>query len=106
MGGREEEEPRLRSDPEPTVELPIEDALDLHTFHPRDLRVVVEEYLFQCSKRGFREVRIIHGRGKGVQRAAVRSLLGRNPWVTGYRDAAPECGGWGATIVHLKSNVD
>lgn len=84
------------------VELPIEDVLDLHAFHPRDVKVVVEEYLVQCRAKGFAEVRIIHGRGSGVQRAVVRSIVGQNPHVLAFGDAESERGGWGATVVRLR----
>jgi DNA-nicking Smr family endonuclease len=83
------------------VHLPIEDVLDLHSFPPREVKAVVEEYLAECRARGFAEVRIIHGRGEGVQRAIVRSALGTSPHVQAYRDAEPERGGWGATVVFL-----
>ncbi len=83
------------------VELPIEESIDLHTFTPRDIPSVVEEYLFQCHQKGFREVRIIHGRGTGTQRAIVHSILRKNPHVSAFHDATPEAGGWGATIAHL-----
>jgi dsDNA-specific endonuclease/ATPase MutS2 len=82
--------------------LPIEDALDLHTFAPRDVASVVTEYLDAAAARGFPEVRLIHGRGIGVQRAIVRAALERHPRVAGFADAPPERGGWGATIVRLK----
>jgi len=84
------------------VELPIEDVLDLHAFHPRDVKAVVEEYLVQCRARGFAEVRIIHGRGTGVQRAIVRSIVERSPDVLAFGDAEGERGGWGATVVRLR----
>lgn len=83
------------------IEVPIEDALDLHPFLPRDVRSVVEEYLEQARAAGFGEVRLIHGRGIGVQREIVRSLLGRHPAVVEFRDAPAERGGWGATVVRL-----
>ena len=78
-------------------ELPIEDSLDLHTFQPREIETVVEEYLYQAVAKGFREVRIIHGRGIGVQREIVRSLLSKHPNVASYRDAPNR----GSTIVVL-----
>ena len=78
-------------------EVPIEDSIDLHTFRPRDLRMVVEEYLYQAVQRGFREVRIIHGRGIGVQREIVRSILEKHPSVISFRDL-PD---WGSTLVEL-----
>jgi DNA-nicking Smr family endonuclease len=84
------------------VRLPIEDSLDLHSFAPRDVRSVVDEYLKEAAARGFREVRLIHGRGTGTQRAVVQSLLQAHPLVSRYFDAPPERGGWGATVVVLK----
>jgi DNA-nicking Smr family endonuclease len=90
------------SDSEP-VRVPIEDALDLHAFAPRDVRSVVDDYLHAAAERGFTEVRLIHGRGRGVQRASVQSLLARHPLVLSFADASPERGGWGATIVRLRS---
>jgi DNA-nicking Smr family endonuclease len=88
-------------EPEP-VNLPIEDALDLHAFAPKDVRPVVGEYLKEAAARGFREVRLIHGRGIGVQRASVQALLAAHPLVERFFDAPPERGGWGATVVVLK----
>lgn len=95
--GRDDHEPEI---PE-IVRLPIEDHLDLHPFRPRDVRSVVEAYLEQAVEAGFREVRLIHGRGIGMQRKSVRSLLDRHPAVESYADAPPERGGWGATLVRL-----
>jgi len=88
-------------DSEP-LDLPIEDSLDLHAFAPKDVRPVVEEYLREAVARGFREVRLIHGRGIGVQRASVQSLLAGHPLVLRFLDAPPERGGWGATVVVLR----
>ena len=87
------------SDPVP---LPIEDSLDLHAFAPKDVRLVVEEYLKEAVARGFREVRLIHGRGIGMQRASVQALLAGHPLVLRFFDAPPERGGWGATVVVLR----
>ena len=84
------------------VHLPIEDSLDLHAFAPKDVRPVVEEYLREAVARGFREVRLIHGRGIGVQRASVQALLAGHPLVQRFFDAPPERGGWGATVVVLR----
>ena len=81
------------------VTLPIEDALDLHAFSPRDVTDVVASYLEAARESGFREVRIIHGRGIGAQREMVRALLARHPHVASFADAPPDRGGWGATIV-------
>jgi DNA-nicking Smr family endonuclease len=89
-------------EPDP-VRLPIEDSLDLHAFAPKDVRPVVEEYLKEAAARGFREVRLIHGRGIGAQRASVQALLARHPLAERFSDAPPERGGWGATIVILRS---
>jgi DNA-nicking Smr family endonuclease len=85
------------------VSVPIEDSLDLHAFAPRDVASLVEEYLAQALARGFREVRLIHGRGKGVQRAMLRALLAAHPLVARCFDAPPARGGWGATIVVLRA---
>ena len=88
-------------EPEP-VNLPIEDSMDLHSFAPKDVRPVVDEYLKEAAARGFREVRLIHGRGTGAQRASVQGLLAGHPLVERFFDAPPERGGWGATVVVLK----
>jgi len=84
------------------IRIPIEDALDLHAFAPRDVASVVAEYLDAAHARGFSEVRLIHGRGIGVQRKIVQSVLARHPLVAGFADAPPERGGAGATIVRLR----
>lgn len=86
---------------EPVV-LPIEDSLDLHSFRPQDVRSVVDEYLAQAHARGFTEVRLIHGRGIGVQRASVQAFLAAHPLVAGYVDAPADRGGRGATLVRLR----
>jgi dsDNA-specific endonuclease/ATPase MutS2 len=88
-------------EPSDPVVLPIEDHLDLHAFRPRDVREVVLSYIEQALEAGFQEVRLIHGRGVGVQREIVRSLLARHPAVVAFADAPSERGGWGATIVQL-----
>jgi DNA-nicking Smr family endonuclease len=88
--------------PDEPVRVPIEDALDLHPFAPADVRSVVDEYLHAARALGFREVRLIHGRGRGVQRASVQALLLRHPLVEAFADAPPERGGWGATVVRLR----
>jgi dsDNA-specific endonuclease/ATPase MutS2 len=80
------------------VELPIEDSIDLHTFQPREVAGLVEEYLHQARLKGFREVRIIHGRGIGVQRRMVHSILSRNQNVISYRDEMDR----GSTLVTLE----
>ena len=93
---------RMVDEPDPVI-LPIEDSLDLHAFSPSDVASVVDEYLQQAAAVGYGEVRLIHGRGIGVQRAAVQALLGRHPLVASFFDAPPERGGWGATIAILKT---
>ena len=85
------------------VELPVEDALDLHAFSPKDIPSVVESYLEAAAEAGYREVRVIHGRGIGVQKKRVESVLSRSPLVEAYRAAPPERGGWGATLVWLRT---
>jgi DNA-nicking Smr family endonuclease len=93
-------------EPEPPfdapVVLPVEDSIDLHPFQPKDIPSVVEEYLEQCKQAGFHEVRLIHGKGRGVQRHVVQALLERHPAVESFHDAPLEAGSWGATIVILK----
>lgn len=83
------------------IRIPIEDVLDLHSVSPRDVGPVVEEYLFEANRLGFRAVRIIHGRGIGVQREIVRKILERTPFIESFTDAPAEAGGWGATIATL-----
>jgi dsDNA-specific endonuclease/ATPase MutS2 len=107
--------PQPRNEPEPEPEpdeppldedevavLPIEDSIDLHGFQPRDIPSVVEEYLREAHARGFVEVRLIHGRGKGVQRRVVQSILAKHPLVASFRDAPASRGGWGATVALLR----
>jgi dsDNA-specific endonuclease/ATPase MutS2 len=90
--------------PEP-VRLEITDVFDLHTIPPREVRAVVEEYLREARGKGFRSVRIIHGKGVGVQREIVRSVLARTPFVERFTDAPPEAGGRGATVAHLRAGA-
>lgn len=91
--------------PEP-VTLEITDVIDLHTIPPRDVKRVVEEYLIEARARGFLTVRIIHGKGIGVQREIVRNVLAKTLFVDDWNDAPPDAGGLGATIVHLKASSD
>src|SRR5437879_253065 len=84
------------------VHIPITDVFDLHTVPPRDVKPVVEEYLVEARRLGLRALRIIHGRGIGVQREMVRSILARTAFVESFRDAPEEAGGWGATLVTLR----
>ena len=90
------------SDP---VVLPLEDVLDLHPFAPHEIRSIVEEYLTECCTAGFTVVRLIHGKGRGVQRENVRALLARLPFVQAFHDAPPEAGGWGATLVTFSPDL-
>jgi dsDNA-specific endonuclease/ATPase MutS2 len=84
------------------LRIPITDVFDLHSVPPRDVKAVVEEYLYEARRLGFRALRIVHGRGIGVQREMVRSVLARTPFVVDFRDAPAEAGGWGATVVTLR----
>ncbi|HYY93261.1 MAG TPA: Smr/MutS family protein [Pyrinomonadaceae bacterium] len=91
--------------PEP-LRLEITDVFDLHTIRPREVRAVVEEYLREARHKGFRVVRIVHGKGVGVQREVVRSVLARTPFVERFADAPADAGGWGATVAFLKMSED
>jgi dsDNA-specific endonuclease/ATPase MutS2 len=84
------------------VTIEITDVFDLHTIPPRDVKAVVEEYLYQAHERRFPAVRIIHGKGIGVQRAMVHAILERTSFVFDWTDAPTDAGGLGATIVRLK----
>lgn len=86
--------------PDP-VEIEITDSIDLHSFQPRDIRAVVEEYLIEAYKKGFRIVRIIHGKGVGVQREIVRQVLSETDFVRSFKNAPEFSGNWGATIAEL-----
>ena len=88
-------------DSEP-IRIPITDVFDLHTVPPRDVEAVVEEYLLEANRLGLKAIRIVHGRGIGVQREIVRAVLARTPFVAGFRDAPAEAGGWGATVISLR----
>lgn len=97
-------EPPLGADEDPfdePVVMEIRDVIDLHSIPPKQVKAVIVEYLIEARARGFRRVRIIHGKGAGVQREMVRKILDRTPFVTGYHDAPPEAGGLGATIATL-----
>jgi dsDNA-specific endonuclease/ATPase MutS2 len=92
-------------DGEEPVVIPITDVFDLHTVPPRDVKLIVEAYLEEAHARGFTAIRIIHGRGIGVQREMVRKILARTPFVVSFADAPMEAGGWGATIATLAPPV-
>lgn len=99
MNGEDDEE---GFDPAEPVELPIGDVLDLHSFRPPEVAGVVREYLDAAYEKGLRSLRIIHGKGLGVQRRTVRTILGRDPRVESFGDAPLEAGSWGATWVRLR----
>ena len=105
----EETEPPLEEGEDPFAEpviIEIRDVIDLHSIPPKQIKEVVEEYLRQAHARGFRYVRIIHGKGIGVQREMVRAVLARTEFVLDWTDAPPEAGGLGATIVRLSKSAD
>ena len=87
--------------PEP-VEIEITDSIDLHAFAPRDVKSVVTAYLEEAHKKGFRLVRIIHGKGIGVQRETVRKVLGETDYVKSFKNAPEFSSSWGATIVEFE----
>jgi DNA-nicking Smr family endonuclease len=88
-------------DDEP-IAIPITDTLDLHPFRPDEIRDVAREYLAEAHARGFTQVRLIHGRGIGVQRERIRSLLAELDFVIDFHDADGSGGGWGSTVVLLR----
>ena len=88
-------------DEEEPIRIPVTDIFDLHSVPPRDVKAVVEEYLHEAHGLGFRALRIIHGRGIGIQREIVRQVLARTECVADFHDAPAEAGGWGATIITL-----
>src|SRR5215471_15078027 len=84
------------------VEMEFTDVLDLHHIPPKYVKTLVEEFLIEAQKRGYRYIRIIHGKGISVQREIVRSILSKTAFVDHYSDAPPEAGGWGATVADLR----
>jgi dsDNA-specific endonuclease/ATPase MutS2 len=91
--------PELPYDENEPIRLPIRAELDLHTFSPRDIADVTSSYLEEAHRANFSQVRVIHGKGKGVQREIVHAMLRQHPLVQSFQLAPPEQGGWGATIV-------
>ncbi len=84
------------------IEYPIDGTLDLHTFHPRDIKDVVPEYIDECLNRGITQIRIVHGKGTGTLRRIVHSILEKHPRVVSYRHEGGSGGSWGATVVDLR----
>ncbi|MBD3179510.1 MAG: DNA mismatch repair protein MutS [Candidatus Latescibacteria bacterium] len=82
--------------------MPIDGVLDLHTFQPSEVKDLIPVYISECLKRDIYSLRIIHGKGKGILRRTVHSVLGRLPEVSSFRTAGEQGGGWGATLVELK----
>jgi dsDNA-specific endonuclease/ATPase MutS2 len=87
---------------DPPIDLPIDGTLDLHAFDPREVKLLIPDYLAACRARGILSVRIVHGKGTGALRQTVHSLLGRLPEVASFRTASEDAGGWGATLVELR----
>ena len=83
--------------------VPIEESIDLHHFRPKEILAVVDAYIDAALEAGFREVRLIHGRGKGVQRANIRKFHEHDPRVERFAESTPDRGGWGATLAWLRN---
>ncbi len=84
------------------IEIPIDGTLDLHTFHPREVKHLVTDYIEECLKKGIFNIRIIHGKGTGTLKKVVHSVLNGHPDVISYKIAGEDGGSWGATLVSLK----
>ncbi len=86
---------------EEPIDIEITDSIDLHSFSPKEIRAVTEAYLFEAYKKGFAVVRIIHGKGVGVQREIVRNVLSETDFVRSFKNAPEFSGSWGSTIAQL-----
>ena len=84
------------------IKIPITDTLDLHLFRPDEIPALLDDYFDECMEAGIFSIRLIHGKGKGILKKRVQHLLAKNKAVTSFKDAPPEAGGWGATLVELK----
>jgi DNA-nicking Smr family endonuclease len=84
------------------VEIPIDGVLDLHTFSPKDVASLLDDYITVCVEKRILDLRIIHGKGRGILRDRVRTILSRHPLVARFSEAPLEAGGWGATVVRLR----
>jgi len=96
----------MSTDPDDPVEFPIDGTLDLHQFSPEETREVVREYIRVCLEKGILKLRLVHGKGIGVQRRIVRGLLASHPDVASYHHESGSGGGWGATVVDLRPRGD
>lgn len=89
-------------DAPPPIKIPITDVLDLHTFKPKEIPDLLDDYFYECLQKGIYQVRIIHGKGKGILKKKVEHILKKHPDVLFFKPAGPEAGGWGAVLVELK----
>ena len=87
------------------VHIPIDGNLDLHLFNPKEVSDLLDDYFEECVREGLFEVRVIHGKGSGMLKKRVHSLLAKHPLVASFREAPPNAGGWGATLVTLKKDL-
>jgi DNA-nicking Smr family endonuclease len=92
-------------DNEEPIRIPIDGVLDLHTFQPREVKPLLHDYVAACLEKGILELRIVHGKGRGILRRAVHGILGSMPEVESFQPADAEAGGWGATQVRLRPTV-
>ncbi len=92
--------------PEEPIRVPIGDELDLHNFHPGEVAELLDDYFQECAAAGILEVRVIHGKGKGILKKRVQAVLQRHPLVLEFSDAGLGSGGWGATRVRLRGRSD